>query len=54
MKQYAFCPLFFAKERKKAFKEKLEGNLQVDFFAVRQIGAARDMPTTSFYDHIIV
>ena len=42
----AFCRLFFAKEQRKALKERL------DFFTVRQIGAARDVSTTSFYGHM--
>ena len=35
IKQNAFCRLFFAKERRKALKGKLDGDLKVYFFTVR-------------------
>ena len=44
----AFCQ-HDAKERRKALKKKPDKNLEVDFFVVCWIGAARDVPTTSFY-----
>ena len=49
----AFCRLFFAKEQRKALKRKPNRNLQVNFFAVCQIGTACNVPTTSFQDHIM-
>ena len=49
-----FRGLFFAKERGKSLKVKPDGKFQVEVFAVRQIGAALDVPTARFYDHIIV
>ena len=50
----AFCGLFFAKERRKALKGKPDSILQVDFSSVIQTGAARDVPTVTFYGHINV
>ena len=50
----ALCQFFFAKEQRKALNRKPDEKLQVDFFAEHQIGAARDVPTKSFYDRIIV
>ena len=49
-----FCEHFFAKERRKTLKGKSDRNLQVGFFTVCKTGAACDVSTTSFYNHIIV
>ena len=50
----AFCGLFFAKGQRKALKARPDGNFLRDVFAVLQTGAALDVPTATFYDHIIV
>ena len=52
IRQGAFCRLFFAKEQRKALKawEELVGWL----FHCTLDGAARDVPTTRFCDHLIV
>ena len=50
----AIYGIFFSKEQGKALKGKPDGTLQVDVFAVHQLGAAFDDPTTNFYNRIIV
>ena len=50
----AIYGFFFSKERVKALKGKPDGTFQVDVFAVHQIDAALDDPTTSFYNRIVV
>ena len=50
----AIYGFFFSKERVKALKGKPDGTFQVDVFAVHQIDAAFDDPTTSFYNRIVV
>ena len=47
-----FCRLFSAKERRTVLKGKPDGNLQVYFFSVHEIGAACDVPIASFYSHM--